>query len=240
MDINDEERREYQIIINWMKCNQFLKELKSLKEEKSSKYLYDSDESKEKYNSIHSYVIDTSIVNKYLDMIEHCGKALLIIQGKSWDELRRLNHNVLDIYNALSSDTKIAICDRFSKPEQEYIVNGDRFSSPLIGLQRIYVKGTQIETTDYETKNNEIIGKLTQFTHARDNSGNITRILMNIKTRYPGESISKFTESDFEFLDKFTSYLYHILDIHFSKDFKEKIDSSERRVTQDEMNKMGL
>ena len=162
-------------------------------------------------------------------MIEHIGKAILIIGGKSWDELKNYGHNVLKIYDALSVTTKLSICDQFSKPEPKYMVRDDRFS-PALDWMRLFTGKETIETSGLESVNNKLRNELTKYTFARDEEGNITRMLLNIKTRYPGESISKFSESDLDFLDRFCSYLYHHLTAIYHREFKEKIDSEEYKT----------
>lgn len=64
---------------------------------------------------IQEYVLETTIVNKALDLFEQAGKGLLIASGYSWDDCKKLGHNALDIYKRMNSDDKKSLIDIINK-----------------------------------------------------------------------------------------------------------------------------
>lgn len=129
--------------------------------------------------SLRRYVIETTIVNKSLDLFEQTGKGILIANGYSWDECKTFGHNVLKIYQQMNEVDKSKLIDTISE--------------------------------NYEIENEEqFLAYLSSFTQVRDLDGNLTRLLANISTRYPGENYSQYSTKDIKFIAQISTELFKI------------------------------
>ena len=71
------------------------------------------------------------------------------------------------------------------------------------------------------SNDNEMMLYLSKFIYVNDIDGNITRMLANISTRYPGENFSKYSNEDIKFISKISSSLFYLYQANMPKQFKE-------------------
>lgn len=127
-----------------------------------------------------NYCIRSKIIKLATETCELYCKAILVDNGKNWGELKSLGHNLLDCYNALNDEDKRLI----ESIPLDYIMNFPVFNaifiSPPVGCEYNYKEEYpdeySIPLTDY----------LTFFATGK--------ILPNIKSRYPGQTIVDFDE----------------------------------------------
>ena len=129
---------------------------------------------------LNNYCIRSKIVKLATETCELYCKAILIYNGKNWGELKSLGHNLLDCYNALNEDDKRLI----ESIPLDYMMEVTFFDailiSPPVGheydYKEEYPDEYSISLTDY----------LNSFASGK--------ILPNIKSRYPGQTIVDFNE----------------------------------------------
>lgn len=129
---------------------------------------------------LNNYCIRSKIVKLATETCELYCKAILIDNGKNWGELKSLGHNLLDCYNTLNKEDKRLI----ESMPLDYIMNFPMFDAlfltPPVGCEYDYKEEYpdeySIPLTDY----------LNSFASGK--------ILPNIKSRYPGQTLVDFNE----------------------------------------------
>lgn len=85
----------------------------------------------------------------------------------------------------------------------------------------------------YAIENEEqFLTYLSKFTQVRDLDGNMTRLLANISTRYPGENYSQYSIKDIKFIAQVSSGLFEIYQTYMPDKYK-KMYNYEGKVLQD-------
>ena len=82
------------------------------------------------------------------------------------------------------------------------------------------------------SNDNEMMLCLSKFTYVNDVNGNITKMLANISTRYPGENFSKYSKEEIKFISKISSKLFYLYQAHMPNQFKE-LYSYEDNISKD-------
>lgn len=127
-----------------------------------------------------NYCVRSKVVKLATETCELYCKAILIDNGKSWGELKSLGHNLLDCYSALNQDDKTLI----ESIPLDYIMGYScfypLFLSPPVGCKNNYK----------EEYPDEYPVPLTDYL----NSFATGKILPNIKSRYPGQTLVDFNE----------------------------------------------
>lgn len=129
---------------------------------------------------LNNYCIRAKIIKLATETCELYCKAILLDNGKNWGELKSLGHNLLDCYNALNEEDKRLI----ESVPLDYIMNFPVFDAifitPPVGYEydykEEYTDEYSIPLTDY----------LKSFASGK--------ILPNIKSRYPGQTLVDFNE----------------------------------------------
>lgn len=129
---------------------------------------------------LNNYCIRSKVVKLATETCELYCKAILIDNGKNWGELKSLGHNLLDCYNALNEEDKKLIESIPLDYIMKYPVFYALFLSPPVGCKDNYKEEYPdeytIPLTDY----------LNSFAGGK--------ILPNIKSRYPGQTMVDFNE----------------------------------------------
>ena len=127
-----------------------------------------------------NYCIRSKVVKMSTETCELYCKAILVDNGKNWGELKSLGHNLIDCYNALNDEDKNLI----ESIPIDYMINFPVFDaifiSPPVGCEHNYKEEYpdeySIPLTDY----------LNSFASGK--------ILSNLKSRYPGQTLVDFNE----------------------------------------------
>ena len=202
MNVDQAALIKYQYLINYRKIILLKNELSRLIWE--NKYYLDFDDkfnetefhvaftegsAGDEFLSIKNYVDFATIINKSLDLFEQSGKAIMVFNGLTWSDCKKLGHNILDIYSVFPKNVK------------------DEILHELINLHEI-------------SDEKEFFDTLTKYTYTRDVDGNITKLLANIKTRYPGESLSPIEKKSLKTICRISFQLCDIYERYMPEDIK--------------------
>jgi len=152
---------------------------------------------------LNNYCIRSKIVKLATETCELYCKAILVDNGRNWGELKSLGHNLLDCYDALNEKDKNLI----ESIPLDYIMGFPMFEalflSPPVGCENNYKNEYpdeyKIPLTDY----------LQYFSTGK--------ILPNIKSRYPGQTLVDFNEQFILALAKLLHSFY------YTKNWRDKL-----------------
>lgn len=140
---------------------------------------------------VNDYCVRTRIIKIATETCELFCKALLIKNGKEWNELKSLGHNLLNCYNSLSDDDKLLI---ESFPME--MVSGICSFYPMI-ITPPYCCEENYKSKYPDEYEKQLIDCLAPYSTGTP--------LSNIKSRYPGEDI---VTSDARFILGYTILLF--------------------------------
>lgn len=127
-----------------------------------------------KSEELNSYCIRSKVIKMATETCEIFCKAMLIDEGKKWDEMKGLGHNLSKLIDALPEDKKQLL---LSMPI-DYFMHLPTFH-PIHLTPAIFDDEDEIED-NYK----EMISYIDSYSQGK--------ILPNIKARYPGESLVDF------------------------------------------------
>lgn len=176
--------------------------------EHTIEHVYKRDFNDEK-TVIDNYLIRSAIIKKATETCELFCKAILVANGKNWNEMKSLGHHLLDCFNSLPLNQKKMI---LNAPFDRIVSRPYDLHTEIIQLS---------ETDNQNVEGIDILNCLSDF--------ETKPVLPNIKARYPGEDIVDFDE---RFIVGYTRVLYLLSLQEYTKNniFVESLSFDESKL----------
>ncbi len=179
MFVDEDLIQRNQDTINFFNADAMFEELSNFVDKYGYKYIFNRDFATEE-ECIINYCVRSHAVKLAMDACEHYSKAILIKNGYQWDDMKNVGHNLLRAYELFIDDDK------------DIIKNTVFFKdSPLIDYSAYKSNSTVklLISDDLRTPKSESVSF-----EERLSSLSSERILPNIKSRYPGQTLVDYDE----------------------------------------------
>ena len=125
MQMTEELRQKYNDTINFMNADNMFFALESLVNEYGLDYILKKEHEDEK-SLIESYVLRSNAIRFSCDTIEHYVKAILIMNGSSWDQSKSWGHNLLELFRNLDTESQAVLTESLEYNEINLKINTNK------------------------------------------------------------------------------------------------------------------